>query len=99
MQGHGFVLLRKGSIQPVLAEFEVPNLTTITFLLEHPSLTKRLLSSSGARKDFENYSPATKRQLNINNMDLNVEKDTHETLEDAAVCLSSPDAIFRSLWH
>jgi hypothetical protein len=68
----------KGFIQPILPGFEILNLTSITFLIEHPTLHKKVLFDCGARKDFENFSPRIKQRLNLNVKGLKIGKDVHE---------------------
>lgn len=89
----------RGFIQPVLPGFEILNLTSITFLIEHPRLGKKVLFDCGARKDFENFSPATKKRLNVNIKGLSVEKDIHEIVQDAGIPLESLSAMIWSHWH
>lgn len=87
----------KGFIQPILPGFEVLNLTSITFLIEHP--TQKVLFDCGARKDFENFSPRIKQRLNLNVKGLKIEKDVHEIVEDAGIKLEELNATIWSHWH
>ena len=89
----------RGFVQPVIPGFEILNLTSITFLVEHSTLNKKVLFDCGAHKDFENYSPATKRRLNINIKGLTVEKDVHEILQESDLPLRELDAMIWSHWH
>ena len=89
----------RGFIQPVIAGFDILNLTSITFLIEHPTLNMKILFDCGARKDFENFSPATKRRLNVNIKGLSVEKDVYEILQEVGISLDELDAMVWSHWH
>ncbi|KAH7380258.1 beta-lactamase-like protein [Phaeosphaeria sp. MPI-PUGE-AT-0046c] len=89
----------KGFIQPVLPGFEVLNLTSITFLVEHLRLDKKVLFDCGARKDFENFSPRIKERLNLNVKGLHVDKDVHEIVQEAGFDLEQLDATIWSHWH
>lgn len=89
----------KGFIQPILPGFEILNLTSITFLIEHPRLHKKVLFDCGARKDFENFSPRIKERLNLNVRGLKIEKDVHEIVQGAGVDLEQLDATIWSHWH
>ncbi|KAF1849263.1 Metallo-hydrolase/oxidoreductase [Cucurbitaria berberidis CBS 394.84] len=89
----------KGFIQPTLRGFEILNLTSITFLVEHPQLHKKVLFDCGARKDFENFSPRIKERLNLNVKGLRIEKDVHDIVQEAGVPLDELDAMIWSHWH
>ncbi|KAF2628508.1 Metallo-hydrolase/oxidoreductase [Macroventuria anomochaeta] len=89
----------RGFIQPLIPGFEILNLTSITFLIEHSILGKKVLFDCGARKDFENFSPATKKRLNVNIKGLSVEKDVHEIVQNAGIPLKELDAMIWSHWH
>src|SRR4051812_6008304 len=89
----------KGFIQPIIPGFETLNLTSITFLVEHPTLHKKVLFDCGARKDFENFSPRIKERLNLNVKGLKIEKDVHEIVQEAGVDLEELDATIWSHWH
>ncbi|KAJ4376042.1 hypothetical protein N0V83_001323 [Neocucurbitaria cava] len=89
----------KGFIQPSLPGFEILNLTSITFLIEHPQLQKKLLFDCGARKDFENFSPRIKERLNLNVKGLKIERDVHEVVQAAGISLNELDAMIWSHWH
>jgi hypothetical protein len=89
----------KGLIQPILPGFEILNLTSITFLVEHSTLNKKVLFDCGARKDFENFSPRIKERLNLNVKGLKIEKDVHDIVQDAGVSLEQLNATIWSHWH
>lgn len=89
----------RGFIQPIVPGFEILNLTSVAFLIERPTNGKKALFDCGARKDFENFSPATNRRLNINIKGLNVEKDVREIVQDAGIQLGELDATIWSHWH
>ncbi|KAJ4993265.1 metallo-beta-lactamase superfamily protein [Stagonosporopsis vannaccii] len=89
----------RGFIQPVIPGFEILNLTSITFLIEHTTLGQKVLFDCGTRKDFENFAPATKRRLNINIKGLYVEKDVHEIVQEAGIPLTELSAMIWSHWH
>jgi glyoxylase-like metal-dependent hydrolase (beta-lactamase superfamily II) len=89
----------KGFIQPTLPGFEILNLTSITFLVEHLTLNKKVLFDCGARKDFENFSPRIKERLNLNVKGLKIEKDVHDIVRDAGISLEQLDATIWSHWH
>jgi glyoxylase-like metal-dependent hydrolase (beta-lactamase superfamily II) len=89
----------KGFIQPILPGFEILNLTSITFLIEHPGLNKKVLFDCGARKDFENFSPRIKQRLNMNVKGLKIEKDVHEIVQEAGIDLQELNATIWSHWH
>jgi glyoxylase-like metal-dependent hydrolase (beta-lactamase superfamily II) len=89
----------KGFIQPIIPGFEILNLTSITFLVEHLTLQKKILFDCGARKDFENFSPRIKERLNLNVKGLKIEKDVHEIVQEAGVGLEELDATIWSHWH
>jgi glyoxylase-like metal-dependent hydrolase (beta-lactamase superfamily II) len=89
----------KGFIQPILPGFEVLNLTSITFLIEHVGLDSKILFDCGARKDLQNLSPRMKERLNVNVKGLMIEKDVHEIVQEAGVDLEELDATIWSHWH
>jgi glyoxylase-like metal-dependent hydrolase (beta-lactamase superfamily II) len=89
----------KGFIQPTLPGFEIMNMTSITFLVEHPTLKKKVLFDCGARKDFENFSPRIKERLNMNVKGLRIGRDVHDIVQDAGVSLDELDATIWSHWH
>lgn len=89
----------KGFIQPIVPGFEILNLTSITFLVEHPTLHKKVLFDCGMRKDFENLSPRIKERLNLNVKGLKIEKDVHEIVQEAGIDLEELDATIWSHWH
>jgi glyoxylase-like metal-dependent hydrolase (beta-lactamase superfamily II) len=89
----------KGFIQPTLLGFEIMNMTSITFLVEHSTLKKKVLFDCGARKDFENFSPRIKERLNMNVKGLRIEKDVHDIVQEASVSLEELDATIWSHWH
>jgi glyoxylase-like metal-dependent hydrolase (beta-lactamase superfamily II) len=89
----------KGFIQPTLPGFEILNLTSITFLIEHPNLNKKVLFDCGARRDLENFSPRIKERLNLNVKGLKIEKDVHEIVQEAGVDLDQLNATIWSHWH
>lgn len=88
MQEGGICIASEKSIQPVLTGFEILNLTPITFLLNYPSLSKRLLFDGGTHENFTNHFPATKRRLHVDIRGLNVE-GSHNAVEDADTPLGS----------
>jgi hypothetical protein len=55
-----------GFVQPIIPGHENLNLTSVTFLVEHEGVRKKVLFDCGARKDFENFSPFIKNRLNLN---------------------------------
>ncbi|KAF2740282.1 Metallo-hydrolase/oxidoreductase [Polyplosphaeria fusca] len=89
----------KGFVQPALTGHENLNLTSVTFLIEHAELDKRVLFDCGARKDFENFSPRIKERLNLNVRGLKIEKDVHEVVEEAGIKLEELDSMIWSHWH
>jgi glyoxylase-like metal-dependent hydrolase (beta-lactamase superfamily II) len=89
----------KGFIQPILPGFEILNMTSVTFLIEHLTLHKTVLFDCGARKDYENLSPRLKKRLNLNVRGLKVDKDVHEIVQDAGIDLEELDATIWSHWH
>lgn len=89
----------KGFIQPILPGYEVLNFTSVTFLIEHLTLHKKVLFDCGARKDFENFSPTIKKRLNLNVRGLKIEKDVHEIVQEAGIPLEELDATIWSHWH
>jgi glyoxylase-like metal-dependent hydrolase (beta-lactamase superfamily II) len=89
----------KGFIQPIMPGFEILNLTSITFLIEHSALHKKVLFDCGARKDLENFSPRIKERLNLNVKGLRIEKDVHEIVQEAGIDLEELDATIWSHWH
>lgn len=89
----------KGFIQPILPGFDILNLTSVTFLVEHQTLHKKVLFDCGARKDFENFSPRIKERLNLNVKGLKIEKDVHEIVQEAGVSPEELDATIWSHWH
>jgi glyoxylase-like metal-dependent hydrolase (beta-lactamase superfamily II) len=88
-----------GFIQPILPGFEILNLASITFLIEHAGLNSKILFDCGARKDLENLSPRMKERLNVNVKGLKIEKDVHEIVQEAGVRLEELDATIWSHWH
>ncbi|KAL5119801.1 hypothetical protein ACEQ8H_002162 [Pleosporales sp. CAS-2024a] len=89
----------KGFIQPILPGFEILNLASITFFIEHLTLHKKVLFDCGARKDFENFSPRIKARLNLNVKGLKVETDVHDIVQSAGIHLAEIDATIWSHWH
>jgi glyoxylase-like metal-dependent hydrolase (beta-lactamase superfamily II) len=89
----------KGFIQPILPGFEILNMTSITFIIEHLKLDKKVLFDCGARKDLENFSPRIKQRLNMNIKGLKIEKDVHEIVQEAGISLEELDATIWSHWH
>ncbi|OAL44448.1 Metallo-hydrolase/oxidoreductase [Pyrenochaeta sp. DS3sAY3a] len=89
----------KGFIEPILPGFEILNLTSITFIVEHQKLNKKVLFDCGARKDLENFSPRIKERLNLNVRGLKIEKDVHEIIQEAGIKLEEVDAMIWSHWH
>lgn len=89
----------KGFVQPILPGHENLNLTSVTFLIEHPALSKKVLFDCGARKDFENYSPVIKNRLNLNVRGLKIDKDIHEVVQEAGIPLADLDSMIWSHWH
>jgi glyoxylase-like metal-dependent hydrolase (beta-lactamase superfamily II) len=92
-------VLSKGFIEPTIPGFDILNLTSITFLIEHPTLQKKVLFDCGARKDFENLSPRIKERLNLLPQGLRIEKDVHEIVQEAGIPLEELDATIWSHWH
>jgi glyoxylase-like metal-dependent hydrolase (beta-lactamase superfamily II) len=88
-----------GFMQPIVPGFDVLNLTSITFVIDHPKLNNRILFDCGARRDFENYSPTIKARLNLNVRGLRIEKDVHEIIEDGGIELGSIESMIWSHWH
>ena len=86
-------------LEPELTGFGTLNLTSVCFLIEHPTLNKKILFDCGARKDFENYSPSTKARLNAIVKGLKIEVDVNDVLEEADIDLSSINSIVWSHWH
>lgn len=86
-------------IQPALPGFETMNMTSITFLIEHPTLNKKLLFDCGARSDIENFSPRIKERLNLNVKGLKIDADVHDVVQAAGVDLNELDATIWSHWH
>jgi glyoxylase-like metal-dependent hydrolase (beta-lactamase superfamily II) len=89
----------KGFVQPILPGHENLNLTSVTFLIEHKGLGKKVLFDCGARKDFENFSPFIKNRLNLNVRGLKIDKDVHEVVTEAGVKLEELDSMIWSHWH
>ncbi|ORY07015.1 beta-lactamase-like protein [Clohesyomyces aquaticus] len=89
----------KGFVQPILPGHENLNLTSVTFLIEHSSLGKKVLFDCGARKDLENFSPVIKNRLNLNVRGLRIEKDIHEIIVEAGVKLEELSSMIWSHWH
>ncbi|KAF2005680.1 hypothetical protein P154DRAFT_608678 [Amniculicola lignicola CBS 123094] len=89
----------KGFVEPILAGHELINFTTVTFLVEHEGLGKKVLFDCGARKDFENFSPFIKNRLNLNVRGLRIGKDVHEIVEDAGIQLDELNSMIWSHWH
>jgi glyoxylase-like metal-dependent hydrolase (beta-lactamase superfamily II) len=88
-----------GFIQPILPGFEILNLTSISFLIEHANSNSKILFDCGARKDLENLSPRMKARLNVNVKGLKIEKDVHEIVQEAGVGLDELNATIWSHWH
>ena len=86
-------------MEPEIAGFETLNLTSVCFLIENHQLNKRVLFDCGARKDFENYSPATKARLNVIIKGIKIEADVNDILVEAGIDLKSIDSIIWSHWH
>ncbi|KAF2710157.1 Metallo-hydrolase/oxidoreductase [Pleomassaria siparia CBS 279.74] len=89
----------KGFIQPILPGHEILNLTTVTFLIEHDALGKKVLFDCGARNDFENFSPFIKNRLNLNVRGLKIEKNVHDIVVEAGIKLEELDSLIWSHWH
>lgn len=89
----------KAFIQPVLPGFDVLNLASITFLVEHSTLDRKVLFDCGARKDFENFSPVVKKRLNLNVRGLKIDRNVHDIVREAGITLDSLDAMIWSHWH
>ena len=86
-------------MEPELPGFDTLNLTNICFLIEHSKLKKTILFDCGARKDFENYSPAIKSRLNAICKGIKIEADVNDILIDAGIDLHSIDSLVWSHWH
>ena len=86
-------------MEPEIEGFDTVNFTSVCFLIENIKLNKRILFDSGARKDFENYSPATKDRLNAIIKGMTIEADVNDILVDADIDLGSIDSIVWSHWH
>lgn len=86
-------------MEPELEGFDTLNLTGICFLIESPTLNKRILFDCGPRKDFEEYPPAIKSRLNRIIKGLKIDADVNDVLVDAGVGLDSIDSIVWSHWH
>ena len=86
-------------MEPSIAGFETLNLTSVCFLMENVQSNKRVLFDCGARKDFENYSPATKARLNAIIKGLRIDADVNDILAEVGVDLNSIDTIIWSHWH
>jgi glyoxylase-like metal-dependent hydrolase (beta-lactamase superfamily II) len=86
-------------IEPDIDGFATLNFTSICFLIDHLNTGQRILFDCGARKDLENYSPATKARLNMIMKGIHVEVDVNEVLVDAGIGLESINSIVWSHWH
>lgn len=86
-------------LEPEIPGFETVNMTSVCYLIEHPSLNKKVLFDCGARKDFENYSPIMKERLNAIVKGLKIEADVNDILTEASIQLESIDSLIWSHWH
>lgn len=86
-------------MQPILPGHETLNLTSVTFLIEHQALNRKVLFDCGARKDIENYSPFIKNKLKLHVKGLRIEKDIHEIIVEAGIKLEEWDSMIWSHWH
>lgn len=89
----------RGFIEPQVAGFEILNMTTVCYFIEHPSLNKKILFDCGGRKDFENYSPMMRSRLQNIIKGLKIEVDMNDVLVDAGYDLESIDSLVWSHWH
>ena len=85
--------------EPQVAGFETLNLTSVCFLVENLRLGKKVLFDCGARKDFENYSPAVKARLNAIIKGIEIEADVNDILLEAGIQLETIDSMIWSHWH
>lgn len=76
-----------GFFEPIIPGFETASMTTLAFLLEHPTSGKKILFDAGSRKDFWNFTPVVSGILIKGSAGLRVEKNVSEILEEKGIDL------------
>ncbi|KAK7705630.1 hypothetical protein SLS64_007997 [Diaporthe eres] len=85
--------------EPPIKGYDELSIPSYSFLIEHPS-GRKLIFDLGARKDWENLSPATAGLIaRFGPAKLEVKKGVREQLEEHGVHGSSIEGIIWSHWH
>lgn len=82
-------------VAPNIEGYDVLSCPAYSFLVEHPSSSRKLLFDLGVRKDHENLPPVLVSYMKNANWGITVQKNVHEILLENGV---SPDDIEAIIW-
>lgn len=86
-------------LSPSIKGHDYLSTVAFSFLIEHPTLNRRLLFDLGIRKDWWNSSPCLIDRFKKGGYEINVERSVREILEANGVDGSSVEAVIWSHWH
>jgi glyoxylase-like metal-dependent hydrolase (beta-lactamase superfamily II) len=86
-------------VKPQIADFETVTCPAYSFLVEHPSSSRKLVFDLGVRKDWQNSSQYIVDRIRNGGWKVEVKKDVPQILEDNKIPTKDIEAVIWSHYH